>query len=475
MSKYNIGRESSEESNQIAWLPIDTVNIGTRFRRDLGELHSLAESISEIGLLHPIIVNSKTNLLIAGQRRLQACKILGWQEVPVYYVSLDDIIKGEYHENAVRKDFTISELVELKKAIEPLERKEAKERQRLGQIKGGENHFDKTYRNNTTINSNNKHGENFAPCNTNNNSNGVTANAGKTRDKLANYTGISHVTLKKAEEIYYAAKEYPETYGVLLEKLDQNKISTDKAFHQMKKLRLKEKLLKEKPVIVLPEGIKLYNGDFRSCSRQIHDNSIDLIFTDPEYDKKSVPLYSDLALVAQRVLKPGGSLITYCGTYALELILQYMKDASLQYHWIFAIKLKGPYAKFWEANVTVKWKPMLWFVKGNNPNIVDFIGDLIDSSAPEKISFNRKQSTIEAEHVISRLTVENQTVLDCMMGSGTTGIAALNLNRRFIGIEIDPNTFATAKANIGKAKSDTSFVHPPPTQSFSITLGEKNS
>lgn len=136
MSEYSISRESSEGSNQIVLVPIDKINIGTRFRRDLGELHSLTESISEIGLLYPIIVNSKTNMLIAGQRRLQACKKLGWHKIPVYYVSLNDIIKGEYHENTVRKEFTISELLELKKAIEPLERKEAKERQKLGQIKG---------------------------------------------------------------------------------------------------------------------------------------------------------------------------------------------------------------------------------------------------------------------------------------------------------------------------------------------------
>ena len=295
-------------------------------------------------------------------------------------------------------------------------------------------------------------GEKFAPSNINNNNGSVITKLGKTRDKLANYTGISHITLEKAEEIYDAAKEQREIYGELLEKLDQKKISTDKAFRQMKRLKLKENLSKEKPVMVLPEGINLYNGDFRNCSRQIHDNSIDLIFTDPPYDKKSVPLYSDLALIAQRVLKPGGSLITYCGTYALEEILQYMKDAGLHYHWIFAIKLKGPYARFWEANVTFKWKPMLWFVKGNKPSIVEFVADLIDSSTPEKILSKYEQPTVEAEHIISRLTVENQVILDPMMGYGTTGIAALNLNRRFIGIELNEAAFRSATARINQCQ-----------------------
>ena len=58
-------------------------------------------------------------------------------------------------------------------------------------------------------------GEKFAPSNINNNNGSVITKLGKTRDKLANYTGISHITLEKAEEIYDAAKEQPEIYGEL--------------------------------------------------------------------------------------------------------------------------------------------------------------------------------------------------------------------------------------------------------------------
>jgi site-specific DNA-methyltransferase (adenine-specific) len=46
------------------------------------------------------------------------------------------------------------------------------------------------------------------------------------------------------------------------------------------------------------------------------------------------------------------------------------------------------------------------------------------------------------------MTFENQTVLYPMMGSGTTGYAALNLKRKFIGIEIDPKKFTIAKAQL---------------------------
>jgi site-specific DNA-methyltransferase (adenine-specific) len=59
---------------------------------------------------------------------------------------------------------------------------------------------------------------------------------------------------------------------------------------------------------------------------------------------------------------------------------------------------------------------------------------------------------VEAEHYKSPLTVENQLVLDPFLDSGPTGIADLNLNRKFIGIEIDKDRFEIAKVSISGAK-----------------------
>ena len=52
------------------------------------------------------------------------------------------------------------------------------------------------------------------------------------------------------------------------------------------------------------------------------------------------------------------------------------------------------------------------------------------------------------DHIIS-WSNEGDTVLDCFMGSGTTGVACVNTNRNFIGIELDENYFKIAKERIG--------------------------
>ena len=107
---------------------IDDIQIGFRYRKDLGDLRPLAESIADVGLLHPIVVTPERRL-IAGQRRLEACRMLGWTDVPVTIIDLYQAARGEAHENMVRKDLLPSEIVALKRAIEPLERREARERQ----------------------------------------------------------------------------------------------------------------------------------------------------------------------------------------------------------------------------------------------------------------------------------------------------------------------------------------------------------
>jgi len=63
-------------------------------------------------------------------------KQLGYTDIPVTYVDLEEIVRGEFAENFVRKDFVPSEEVAICEAIEPLEEKKAKERQGWREVTG---------------------------------------------------------------------------------------------------------------------------------------------------------------------------------------------------------------------------------------------------------------------------------------------------------------------------------------------------
>ena len=109
-------------------VPITAIRVGKRHRKDLGDIRSLARSIQEIGLLHPIVIRPD-GVLIAGERRLRALKLLGWKKVPVTVLDLDKVIRGEVAENIFRQDFCPSEMVAIARALEPILRREAKARQ----------------------------------------------------------------------------------------------------------------------------------------------------------------------------------------------------------------------------------------------------------------------------------------------------------------------------------------------------------
>jgi len=172
---------------------ISEIIITERFRKDLGDLNGLSRSIQEVGLLHPIVINERDEL-IAGQRRLQACKKLGWTEIPVHVVNIDNLTAGEFEENTNRKDFTISEIVAIKRFIEPAEKAKADQRQRSGKRPSG----------------------NFPQ--------------GRVRDLIARYVRKSGRTIDKAEKIVEVAEKDPERFLKNLEDVDSGRKSFEKAY-----------------------------------------------------------------------------------------------------------------------------------------------------------------------------------------------------------------------------------------------------
>jgi ParB family chromosome partitioning protein len=176
------------------FVPRTSIVVGSRTRKDMGDIAGLAESMGELGMLQPILVDDERNL-IAGSRRLKAAEKLGWEKVPVVSVAnLKDALrrlKAERDENTKHKAFTKSEMGEMAARLMALEKPAAKEREREGGRAGGK-------------------GSGTVPY----------PSKGRARDKVGEALGVSGQTAERAAAVVQAAAADPERNGDLPAKMD---------------------------------------------------------------------------------------------------------------------------------------------------------------------------------------------------------------------------------------------------------------
>ena len=104
-------------NNQIIEVTISEIKISTRFRKMMGDIEGLAQSIKETDLLHPIGITPDFELIF-GERRLCAYRdVLGRKTIPARFVDVHSILHCQFAENTMRKDYTPSELVSIVEAI----------------------------------------------------------------------------------------------------------------------------------------------------------------------------------------------------------------------------------------------------------------------------------------------------------------------------------------------------------------------
>ncbi len=125
-------------------------------------------------------------------------KKLDKKEIQCFKIDLEKIVLGEFSANHYRKDWTIEEMVAIKRAIEPYQKQKAKERQ---------------------LNAN-PSGKELDPS-------GNLPEGGQSRDIVAKFVGIGERTLKKAEEIVTAAEQNPQKYQPILDKINSKEMSID--------------------------------------------------------------------------------------------------------------------------------------------------------------------------------------------------------------------------------------------------------
>ncbi len=100
-------------------MKIKDIKIGKRFRKDFGDLESLKNSIQKLGLIHSVVVDENKNL-IAGERRVEACKQLYGDNFDISHreITSENKEQKETDENVVREDFLPSEAVDIWDSLE---------------------------------------------------------------------------------------------------------------------------------------------------------------------------------------------------------------------------------------------------------------------------------------------------------------------------------------------------------------------
>lgn len=215
--------------------------------------------------------------------------------------------------------------------------------------------------------------------------------------------------------------------------------------------------------------IQLMQGDCLELMKDIPDDSVDMILTDPPYGMDLSPQRSTSKFNGVKIIND--DTLEWTPTFFKQCFRVLRKDAAAfffcSHHSVGDFIKSGKEAGFSVKNLLVWDKD--WFGMGNNwrPNfelILLLTNGKFQTKSKNKSNIlkYRRLSGQKLVHptekvipLLEELLLEpdyfNNVVLDPFMGSGTTGVACVNTGRRFIGIEKDEKYFEIAKNRINEA------------------------
>lgn len=389
-------------------IKISEISWDNRSRKDLGDLQDLAEDIKRLGLIHPIVLD-ENNTLIAGARRLSALIILEIFELTedIHFRYMDNLTalekkEIELSENTKRKDFTWQEEIVLKQKLHILREQIAEE-------------------------------------------------AGKkwTTEDSAKDWGIGERQIQEDISLAKFTKEAPE----LLEEKDKTT-----AISKMKRRKEEMRRSIEVSVGFVPEN--LYHGDCLEIMKTLPEHSVDLALVDTPYgvdlgetenissahkafeDSKefSMLLLKDVLTELKRVLKIGAHCYVF---YAMWYHCEVAKIVGetlggVQPNPAFWVKPNGAGNRMPFKRLTIVYEPF-WFCWNFSKQ-----RDLLERSDNvflhnwEQDKKHPAQKPISLyKDLIKLSTHPGEIVLDPTAGSGNSLVAAIELKRKYIGIEKD--------------------------------------
>jgi len=197
------------------------------------------------------------------------------------------------------------------------------------------------------------------------------------------------------------------------------------------------------------KAFELIHGDLAEVGKGIADESVDAIITDPPYPEEFLDVYKELANLAERVLVKGGHCLVMIGQSHLPMVIANLCiNPGLLYHWTLAYLTPGQSTQVFGRKVKSNWKPVIWLIKGTCD--WEHVEDTIESDKNDKRFHEWGQSVGGIAQIVERFTVKKSLVLDPFVGGGSTAIAALSLDRLFVGIDIDKACIQETAERIGE-------------------------
>ena len=151
-----------------------------------------------------------------------------------------------------------------------------------------------------------------------------------------------------------------------------------------------------------------------------------------------------------KILDRNGSMIVFCSYLFISHIVDKMNQVGLEVKDIIEWKKSNPMPRNINRRYVQDKEFAVWAVKKgakwifNKPDNVPYLRSTFETSVVsgnERTCHPTQKSLKLMEKLIKIHTNEDDIILDPFMGSGTTGVASLNLNRKFIGIEVNPKYF----------------------------------
>lgn len=225
---------------------------------------------------------------------------------------------------------------------------------------------------------------------------------------------------------------------------------------------------------------EIIQGDCLDVLPKLEKESIDLIITDPPYlmnyhtgyrlnknhdfckpimNDNNPSVISEVIPLLFDVLKDGGGLYMFCNSNHIDFFKQEIEKHFKVKNILIWIKnnwsagdLKGAYAKSTEFIIfAVKGRHLL---NGGRDTDTLYYDRVVGN-----MQLHQNQKPVDLiKFLINKSSQTEDTILDCFMGSGTTGVACMETNRNFIGIELDENYYNIAKQRIQEAKEQRKLI-----------------